>query len=186
MLLLNVAATQAVFLSFLVAGIWFTGVPLEPLGVTRPSMTDLGIGAALGVGLFVLNQGAARLGRQFGLGGDEALREALAPETAPGWLALLLVVLPVVAGFEELLFRGALVGGFGAGFGLSAPLLVVASSAAFALGHGAQGRVGVVVTGALGLVFGAVFVATGSIAVVLVAHYLVNALEFVVCEGIQG
>ncbi len=116
----------------------------------------------------------------------DALRSALAPETLPGWVALLLVVLPVVAVFEELLFRGALVGGLAAGFGLSAPVLVAASAAAFALGHGVQGRVGVVVTGALGLVLGAVFVWTGSLAVVVVAHYLLNALEFVVCEGIRG
>jgi membrane protease YdiL (CAAX protease family) len=185
-LYLNVAGTQALFGALLLAGIWFTDVPIRSLGVTAPPTAELAVGAALGVVLFGLNQAAARLGRQFGLGGNEALRAALAPETIPGWLALLFVVLPIVAGFEELLFRGALIGGLAAGFELPVVLLVVASSAVFALAHGTQGRVGVVVTGLLGLALAGAFVATGSVAVVVVAHYLSNALEFVVYEGVRG
>jgi membrane protease YdiL (CAAX protease family) len=40
------------------------------------------------------------------------------------------------------------------------------------------------VTGALGFVLAAAFVVTGSLLSVIVAHYLVNALEFVVHEGL--
>jgi membrane protease YdiL (CAAX protease family) len=40
-----------------------------------------------------------------------------------------------------------------------------------------------VVTGVLGFALAAVFVTTGSLVAVIVAHYLVNALEFVVHEG---
>lgn len=196
-LYLNVAGTQALFLFLVLAGIWLTDVPLRSLGVAVPTATELGVGAVLGVVLFVLNQAGARIGRQFGLGGedtanrtgavgDEALREALAPETVSGWLALLFVVLPIVAGFEELLFRGVLIGGFATGFGVPVWLLVVGSSAVFALGHGAQGRVGVVVTGLLGVALAVAFVVTGNLVVVFVAHYLVNSLEFVVCEGVFG
>ena len=185
-LLLNVVGTQLVFLLLLLGGVWYAEVPLDVLGVTTPGAAELGVGAGLGVVLFGLNQVAARLGRRFGLGGNEELREALAPDSLPGWLVLLVVVLPVVAGFEELLFRGALVGGLGAGFGLSPWLLVVASSLLFGLGHGAQGRVGVVVTALLGGALGVAFVATGSLWVVVVAHYLLNALEFVVYEGVRG
>jgi membrane protease YdiL (CAAX protease family) len=90
--------------------------------------------------------------------------------------------LPLIAGFEEFLFRGVLVGALSTGFGLSPWALAVASSAAFALGHGAQGPAGVVVTGTLGFVLAAAFVLTGSLLVVVVAHYLVNALEFLVHE----
>lgn len=184
-LLANVLGTQLLFLLLLLGGVWYADVPLDALGAAAPTATELGSGAALGVALSGLNQVAARLGRQFGLSGNEELREALAPESFRGWLVLLFVVLPVVAGFEELLFRGALVGGLAAGFGLSPWLLVVASSLAFGLGHGAQGRVGVAVTALLGGVLGSVFVLTGSLWTVVVAHYLVNALEFVVCEGIR-
>lgn len=196
-LFVNVVGTQLLFLLFLLGGIWYAEVSVSTLGVTVPTAAELGLGTALGAVLFGLNQVAARLGRQFGLGGEdtanragatgnEELREALAPESLPGWLALLFVVLPVVAVFEELLFRGALIGGLAAGFGLSPWLLVVVSSLAFGLGHGAQGRVGVVVTALLGTALGAAFVATGSLWIVVVAHYLMNALEFVVCEGLCG
>lgn len=43
---------------------------------------------------------------------------------------------------------------------------------------GAQGRLGIIVTGLLGFVLAAAFVLTESLLVVVVAHYLVNALEF--------
>ena len=182
-LLTNVTVTQGFFACFLLGGVWYAQVPLAALGVAVPTPADLALGVGFGVVLFGLNQVAANAGREFGLGGGEALREMLAPESALGWLLLLGVALPVVAGFEELLFRGALVGGLAAGFGVSPWLLAVGSSAAFGVGHGAQGRVGVVVTALLGFVFAAAFVLTGSLLVVGVAHYLVNALEFVVHEG---
>ena len=109
----------------------------------------------------------------------------LAPDSLAGWALLLGVVLPLIAGFEELLFRGALVGVLSAGFGWSPWLLAVVSSVAFALGHGAQGSVGVAVTGLLGFVLAAGYIITGSLLVVVVAHYLVNAVEFVAYEGLD-
>jgi membrane protease YdiL (CAAX protease family) len=184
-LLANVAVSQGAFGFLLVAGAWFTGIPAAAFGVAAalPSATSLGVGVALGVGLYVANEAGATVGKRLGVGADEGLREALAPTSAVGWAVLLLVVLPVIAGFEELLFRGILVGVFATGFGVSPWLLAVVSSVAFALGHGAQGPTGVVVTGVLGLVLAAAFVLSGSLVVVIVAHYLVNALEFVVHEG---
>jgi membrane protease YdiL (CAAX protease family) len=143
------------------------------------------VGAGLGLALYAANEVAATVGDRLGVGADEGLREALAPSSVVGWAVLLLVVLPIIAGFEELLFRGILVGVFAAGFGVSPWLLAVFSSVAFALGHGAQGPAGVIVTGLLGFVLAAAFVLTGSLLVVVVAHYLVNALEFVVHEGLD-
>jgi membrane protease YdiL (CAAX protease family) len=61
--------------------------------------------------------------------------------------------------------------------------LALASAGAFALGHDAQGRVGIVVTGLLGFVLAAGYIFTGSLLVVVIAHYVVNALEFVVHES---
>ncbi|WP_435182979.1 CPBP family intramembrane glutamic endopeptidase [Halobellus sp. EA9] len=186
-LLANVAVSQGIFGVVLLAGAWYAEIPARAFGLA-PERIGLGA-AALGVGvglvLYAANEAGAAAGAQFGLGvGDgERLRSALAPETAGGWALLLLVVLPVIAGFEELLFRGALVGVVSAGYGISPWVLAVVSSVAFALGHGAQGRLGVVVTGTLGFVLAATFVVTGSLLVVIVAHYLINALEFVVHEG---
>ena len=72
------------------------------------------------------------------------------------------------------------------GFGVSPWALAVLSSVAFALGHGAQGAAGVAVTGLLGFALAALFVLSGSLLAVVVAHYLVNALEFLVHEGRSG
>ncbi|WP_224447539.1 CPBP family intramembrane glutamic endopeptidase [Haloprofundus salilacus] len=185
-LLANVALSQGLFAGLLLAGAWYAQIPASAFGVTASTTTlrVLGVGVAVGVVLYVANEAAATVGERFGLGGGEALREALAPDSAGGWVVLLLVVLPVVAGFEELLFRGALVGVLAEGFGVSPWLLALLSSVAFGLGHGAQGPVGVVVTGALGFALAAAFVLTESLLVVVVAHYLVNALEFAVHEGL--
>jgi membrane protease YdiL (CAAX protease family) len=184
-LLANVVVSQSVFASLLLVGAWLAGIPAVAFGLSGAAfgLPNLGSGVVLGVTLHGVNAVGSRLGDRFGLGDSTALRRAMAPDSAAGWAVLLLIVLPLVAGFEELLFRGVLVGAFAAGFGLSPWLLAACSSVAFAFGHGAQGRAGIVVTGALGFVLAAAFVVTGSLVTVVVAHYLVNALEFVVNEG---
>jgi len=185
-LLANVAVSQGVFGVLLLAGAWYAEIPAWAFGVAAEavSVRALAIGVGLGLALYAANEAGAAVGAQFGLGEGERLRSALAPDTLLGWAVLLLVVLPIIAGFEELLFRGALVGVIAAGYDVSPWVMAVVSSGAFALGHGAQGRLGVLVTGTLGFVLAAAFVATGSLLVVVVAHYLVNALEFVVHEGL--
>ena len=159
-------------------------MPASARGVGAAAFAPAVILAGLvgGVVLYVANEGGAAVGRRLGVEDTEAFRAALAPKTRRGCAILLLVVLPVVAGFEELLFRGALVGGLAAGFDVSPWLLAVLSSVAFALGHSAQGRVGMAVTGLLGFGLATLFVLTESLPAVVAAHYLVNALEFVVNE----
>jgi membrane protease YdiL (CAAX protease family) len=187
-LLANVAVSQGLFGALLLVGAWYAEIPPWAFGL-GPGTTGLpavATGVGLGVALYVANEAGAAIGARFGfdVGDGQRLRGALAPETSLGWALLLVVVLPVIAGFEEVLFRGALVGVVAAGYDVSPWVLAVVASGAFALGHGAQGRLGVLVTGALGFVLAAAFVLTGSLLVVIVAHYLVNALEFVVHEGI--
>jgi len=187
-LLANVALTQGLFAVVLLAGAWYFRIPARAFGVTAAGGSTgppaIAAGVALGVGLWVANEASAGLLEAAGWGYDEGLRELLAPDSAGGWVVLLVVVLPMVAGAEELVFRGAVVGVPAAGFGTSPWALAVVSALAFALGHGAQGRAGVVVTGLLGLGLAAGFVLTGSLLAVVLAHYLVNALEFVVHEGL--
>jgi len=187
LLLANVALSQGVFAVLLVTMAWYTEIPARAFGLAAESVTLGGVvtGVAVGAGFYVLNEAGAALGRRRGLSTPTGLREALAPETAAGWTVLLIVVLPIIAGFEELLFRGALIGVVHAGFGVPEWLLVVGSSVAFGLGHGAQGRLGIIVTGLLGVGLASVFVLTGSLLVVIVAHYVINALEFVVHEGVD-
>ena len=186
-LLANVAFSQGVFALLLLGAAIYTAIPATALGIefsTAYLETGLIVGVAAGLVVYVANELAAALAARLGFDHDETLRELLAPDSAGGWLVLLLGVLPIIAGFEELLFRAALIGVPAAGFGLSPWLLAVGSSIAFALGHGMQGSVGVVVTGLLGFVLAALFIVTGSLLVVVVAHYLINALEFVVHEGL--
>ncbi|EMA41822.1 CPBP family intramembrane glutamic endopeptidase [Halobiforma nitratireducens] len=186
-LLANVALSQGLFAVVLIGAVVYTGVPLEALGIELSAAyleTGLIVGVAAGLVLYVGNEVAAATATRFGFDHDEQLRELLAPESLRGWAVLLVGVLPIIAVFEELLFRAALIGAMSAGFGIDPWLLAVLSSIAFGIGHGMQGSVGIVVTGVLGFVLAAIFILTGSFLVVVVAHYLINALEFVVHEGL--
>ncbi|APW96293.1 abortive phage infection protein [Halobiforma lacisalsi AJ5] len=186
-LLANVALSQGLFLFVLIGAVVYTGIPLEALGIDLSVAyleTGLVVGLLAGLPLYVGNEIAAAAATRFGFDHDERLRELLAPETLQGWFVLLVGVLPVIAVFEELLFRAALIGALSTGFGIDPWLLAVLSSIAFGVGHGMQGSVGVVVTGLLGFVLAAIFVVTGSFLVVVIAHYLINALEFFVHEGL--
>ena len=189
-LLANVAITHGLIAVTVVALAWFSQVPPSALGVG--SVTDAAVGAdftsgvVLGVGLYLASEAGTAVADRIGVEYDEHLRELLAPGGTAEWAMLLLVILPIIAVAEELLFRAALIGALGAGFGVPAWVLVVGSSVLFGAGHGAQGAIGIAVTATLGLVLGAAFVLTGSLLVVVVAHYLVNALEFVVREGVLG
>jgi len=183
-LLLNVAFSQGVFGGLVLLGAWYTEIPLGALGVSRIEIGTVVLGIGVGIALYAGNAFAATGADALGFSPPDDLRATLAPDSVGGWLLLLLVILPAIAFVEELLFRAALVGAISAGFSVSPWALAIVSSVAFALGHGAQGSVGMVVTGSLGFVLAATFVLTGSLLVVVIAHYLVNALEFVVHEGL--
>ncbi|PHQ37806.1 hypothetical protein DJ69_14825 [Halorubrum persicum] len=199
LLLANAAVSQGFALALLAAIAWWTGVPASALGVggTHPTLGapavasleprgHVALGVVAGVVLAAGNQASARLGARVGVAPSTRLREAMAPTDRGEWVLLLGVALPVVAGFEEALFRGALTGALSVGFAVDPWLLVVASSIAFGLGHGAQGPLGIAVAGGLGLALGGLFVATGSLPAVVVAHYVVNAVEFVAHERPGG
>ncbi|MCU4925306.1 CPBP family intramembrane metalloprotease [Halobacteria archaeon AArc-dxtr1] len=186
-LLANVALSQGLFAVVLIGAAIYADIPAEAFGIEVSSayvVSGLLLGTAIGIALYLANEIGAAGATWLGFDHDETLREMLAPESRAGWLVLLIVVLPLIAFFEELLFRAALIGVLSAGFDLSPFVLAVVSSIAFGLGHGIQGSVGVLVTAALGFVLALVFIATGSLLVVVVAHYLINAFEFVVHEGL--
>jgi uncharacterized protein len=182
--LLNVAFSQGLFGGLVVLGAWYTEIPLTALGIGPIRIGTLAVGLGLGVCLYAGNELIAAGASLLGYTPPEVLRETLAPESIGEWALLLGAILPAVAFVEELLFRAAFVGAISAGFAVSPWPLVVVSSIAFGFGHGAQGSFGMVVTGALGFALAATFVLTGSLLVVVIAHYLVNAVEFAVHEGL--
>lgn len=177
----NAALSQAFLLAIIWIGLYLSDVSSSPLGLMGSTGLTLALvlGVAVGLVLAAVNEGIERVVGRVGLAHDELLRRLLAPSTPVEWTTLALVVLPVVALFEELLFRGMLIGGIGAGLGISPWLLVLGSSVLFALGHVVQGLGGLLAAGVLGLLLGGAFVLTESLIVVVIAHYLVNLLEFV-------
>jgi membrane protease YdiL (CAAX protease family) len=188
-LLVNVAATHGTLGGILLVAAWFADIPADALGIEAGAAASTGpqavlYGVALGLALYVANELVAANLDRVGVEYSEDLRDALGPDSLVGWLVLLAVVLPIIAVFEELLFRAALIGVLSMGFGLSPWLLAVLSSVAFGVGHGIQGVGGMIVTGTLGFVLAAGYVLTGSLLVVVIAHYLINALEFLVHEGL--
>ena len=185
-LLANVAVSQGAFLLLIGLAAWLFAIPAWAFGVSEATVgvEFVALGVVAGVVLYVGNETAAAIGKRHGFTGSEELRRRLAPDTVTGWMALLFVVLPLIAVFEEVLFRGALIGVAAAGFNVSPWVLAVASSIVFGFGHGAQGRLGIVVTGVLGFLLAALFIVTGSLLLVIVAHYVINALEFLVHEAL--
>ena len=187
-LLANVALTQGLFGVVLLGGAFFFAIPASALGIAGDSLSTglpaLAVGVAAGVGFWGGSELATMAAGDFGISVDESMRELLAPDSAGGWVVLLGVILPIIAVVEELLFRAAAIGVPVAGLGAPAWGMVPLAAAAFGLGHGAQGRVGIAVTGTLGVALGALFVLTNSLLAVVVTHYVINALELVVHEGL--
>lgn len=180
-LYLNAAGSQGLLLVVVLVIVLVTGVSWHALGYAEEFslLEAVALGVGLGVVLTGVNLALQASLDAVGIGYDDSLRELLTPATTGQWLLLLGVVLPVVAVFEELLFRGILIGGFEAGFGISPWLLAVGSSIVFALGHGLQGRGGLIAAFVLGIALAIAFVLSGSLIAVIVAHYVVNTLEFV-------
>jgi membrane protease YdiL (CAAX protease family) len=83
------------------------------------------------------------------------------------------VVVSLTAGVcEELLYRGFLTWVLGAYIGVPAALLLVAVG--FGLAHAYQGRRGILKTAGVGLVLGAVVLATGWLGPAMITHALVD------------
>lgn len=179
----NLAITHLGIAAVVGIAVWFTKVPAAALGIG--GVPDLVNAILLGVGIYGVNEGLGLATKALGGRTPERYREFLAPSGWAEWFLLLAVVLPALAFSEELLFRGVLIGGLATGTDLSPWFLAVVSSIAFGGAHTAQGRLGIIVTGVLGFVLAAAFVVTGDLLLVVMAHYLVNALEFIVHEGLD-
>jgi membrane protease YdiL (CAAX protease family) len=175
-LYLNVAVSHGLILALFAVLLWWTAVPIGALGIeATPDWRWL---VGLAVLLVGLNEAADRVARAVG-SADNPLRDRLTPESGTEWAALAGLVLPVIAVTEEVLFRGLLIGAFGVGTPIPPVALIVGAAVAFGLAHTAQGRLGVGVATLLGLVLGGVYYWSGSLWLVIGAHYVVDLVEFV-------
>ena len=95
--------------------------------------------------------------------------------------------LSLCAGFgEELAYRGYAIPAVIVA-GASAPVALVLTSAAFALLHSYQGVLGVVRTGVVGVIMGAVFLHTGSLWPPIAAHVVIDlAVGFVFADKLMS
>lgn len=174
-LYLNVAVSHALVLGLVALMYWWTAVPRQPLGMdASPDWRWL---VVLALVLIAFNELADRVARTFGVG-ENPLRELLTPETWIEWAILAGLLLPIIAITEEVLFRGVLIGTLGAGTAISPVFLVFGSGLAFGGAHTAQGRLGVGIAALLGIALGAVYYWSGSLWLVIGAHYLVDLVEF--------
>jgi membrane protease YdiL (CAAX protease family) len=153
--------------------------PLATLGLAPPTGARLAVGAALCTGLALLMVAQSRQvaaltpeRRQRAGARLSAPIRLLVPRTRAEWTGFL--ALSVTAGFcEELLARGFLIWFIATWTGPW--IALVLSSALFGLGHGYQGWSGIVKTGVVGLVMGAVYLGTHSLLPGMVLHALIDA-----------
>lgn len=100
-----------------------------------------------------------------------ALMRAILPRSKREWFLIPWAFCLTALG-EEFLFRAIWVGGFS--HWLPAVIPVLVSSAVFGVTHLAQGRLGVIVAGALALLFAGLFLWRQSILPCFLAHYFIN------------
>ncbi len=137
-----------------------------------------------GVGILIL--GTVTLGFFFVLrkkcGWDETwlVRELMPVTRREKWLY---AALSVCAGLgEELAYRGYAIPSVIVASG-SAPVALFLTSAAFAALHSYQGVLGIVRTGVVGVILGAVFLHTGSLWPPIIAHVVIDlAVGFVMAD----
>lgn len=147
--------------------VWLSRTPWREIGYVRPSITSLGIAAVLGAAFKLLMKSLV-----MPLLGADPVNQAyhyLAGNRAaiPG----MLFAIVVGAGFgEETFFRGWMFERLGK---LHVPkaAIVIASAALFGLAHySVQGVTGMEQAAIVGLVFGAVFMKSGSLFPLMCAH----------------
>jgi uncharacterized protein len=101
------------------------------------------------------------------------------PRTRGQWL-LVPAALFLAVVLEEMLFRSLLLGALSQTFPV--PLLVVVFSVVFGLMHSPQGKLGIFMTGLMGLWLSLLFVWSGSLLLPLVAHYVINFLQLLTAQ----
>ena len=100
-------------------------------------------------------------------------------------LLINIVLMWITAGFlEEFLWRGylmeRLIGLFRSQTKLTWAIVILVSATIFGLGHGSQGVMGILKTGAIGLVFGISFLVVGrNLLPLFLAHALIDSLDFI-------
>lgn len=201
-LLIVASAFLATFLGLGAAGIAFAGTAAVGTGLaaviaTRrrlgPDWAAIGLGAPAGPGRFTLQVLAGLLAgwaaalaamllatRGFGWAGLDASRFAAVQGNAVALMGALALSWTTAALGEEILFRGFLQSRLQALLGArrhAGVLAVLAQALLFGLGHAYQGPTGILVSGAIGLVFGLLMLRFRTVWPLVVAHGLIDSVS---------
>lgn len=175
--------TYAVVLTatVLLAGVepaWVNVAAVDPVAA-------VGAGLAFGVVVYAVGELLGLvLFDAMGFEYDASERAAMTPDDAGHWVGFLAVTLPLGAYWEELVFRGVLVGVAAATLPVSTWVVAVASIAVFGWIHRYMGTGAVLLTAGMGAVLTAAFVLGASLPLLVVAHATANAVEFLVHETV--
>lgn len=144
-------------------------------GVTPSILLGATFGTAISVGMFLIVDPwlAGFTGQTVDLSSFAAVEGNLS-----AYLQLLLIGLIVGGIFEEVVFRGYLIGwGSKALAPIPAVLLAALSASVFGLAHAYQGPTGMISTGIIGFCFGLLYIAVGrKLLVPVAAHMTVNII----------
>jgi len=187
---LMLSGPENVFQLALIAVCLLLGLTLGPgsaaLGLrsTQP-VADVALGLACGLVLSAIVAGAGWLiERTWGTDVyNDAVLRAILPRSRWEWVGVLLALLPAAL-LEELLFRALPLAGLA---WLIAPRwLLWPLSVGFGLLHWPQGSWGVLGATLAGIVFGLLFLFTGSLWVPLAAHYILNVTQLLLVQATRA
>jgi membrane protease YdiL (CAAX protease family) len=165
---------------------WRNREAVRGMGWTlRHMWRDIFLGIVLFVPMFF---GAAWLDSfltSIGFSSPPASGPSLEPGLSSPDLLLALALVNVVAVTEETIFRGYLIKRFSGVFGGSLISLLL-SAFVFSIGHGYEGAAGVVTVGAMGLVFGLVYLWRKSLVAPVTMHFLQDFLAIILLPLLLG
>lgn len=151
------------------------------LGIRRPSVRELGVGAAGLVGMFLLLAGVGTIVSLFTTPAQNTATEGLSdnPQVIPG---MVVVMLLIVGPFEELLYRGIVQTRLRERFSVGASVLV--ASLVFAVIHAGalqgtplQAVATILILFTVSLVLGYLYEYTGNLVIPALVHGLYNSVQ---------
>jgi membrane protease YdiL (CAAX protease family) len=172
-------ALLALILFFL----WRNGERDERVGWTATAWwREVAIGVALYPVLVIAVSFLEQILRALGLSARDPGRTLALPDTT-GELVLAVILVAVVAVVEETIFRGYLILRLSA-ITRSLSTAVIFSAIIFALGHGYQGSLGVIIIGFMGVVFALIYLWRGSLVAPVTMHFLQNFIVLVLLPAL--
>ncbi|MCB0209852.1 MAG: CPBP family intramembrane metalloprotease [Anaerolineae bacterium] len=158
---------------------WLSGLDPVKLGLVIDDPWRM-VGWGLGLGIviqLVINLVTTQTIKVFGRDiYSPWLIQNILPRRSSEWPLIALAFIPPVL-MEEMLFRTLLIGVFQDIIPL--PLLILVTSIVFGLMHQPQGKLGMIITGVINIIFCVLFIWSGQLLLTFIVHYTINCLQVV-------